>query len=97
MKNQAIKDAKSVFSKKVKKSKYKIVPILKKPVCVWNNQNYSFDCTHISIPLMVNRKSTRIKIRALLVDKKNRNWDILKHKLGTLRITKKSQKWIANV
>ncbi|HDR6893683.1 TPA: transposase, partial [Bacillus thuringiensis] len=43
VKNQAIKDAKSVFSTKVKKSKYKIVPILKRPVCVWNNQNYSFD------------------------------------------------------
>lgn len=36
VKNQAIKDAKSVF-KKVKKSKYTIVPVLKKPVCIWNN------------------------------------------------------------
>ncbi len=97
VKNQAIKDAKSVFSTKVKKSKYKIIPILKKPVCVWNNQNYSFDFTHISIPFMVNGKSTRLKIRALLVDKYNRNFDLLKHKLGTLRITKKSNKWIAQI
>ncbi|MGG1664644.1 RNA-guided endonuclease TnpB family protein, partial [Brevibacillus sp. NRS-1366] len=57
VKNQAIKDAKSVFSTKVKKRKYTIVPILKKPVCVWNNQNYSFDFTHISIPFVVNGKS----------------------------------------
>lgn len=49
VKNQAIKDTKSVFSTKVKKSKYKIVLILKRPVCVWNNQNYSFDFTHILI------------------------------------------------
>ena len=42
VKNQTIKDAKSVFSTKVKKSNYKMIPVLKKPVCVWNNQNYSF-------------------------------------------------------
>nr|WP_275403104.1 transposase [Sporosarcina limicola] len=97
VKNQAINDAKSIFSEKVKKSNYKIIPILKKPVCVWNNQNYSFDFTHISIPFMVNGKSTRLKIRALLIDKENRNFDLLKHKLGTLRITKKSHKWVAQI
>lgn len=97
VKNQAIKDAKSVFSTKVKKSKYKIVPILKKPICVWNNQNYSLDFTFISFPIMVNGKSTRIKVRALLIDKDNRNFGLLKHKLGTLRITKKSHKWVTQI
>lgn len=97
MKNQAIKDAKSLFATKVKKSKYKIIPILKRPVCVWNNQNYSFDTTHISIPFKINGKSTRLKVRALLIDKNNRNLDLLKHKLGTLRITRKSNKWIAQI
>lgn len=97
VKNQAIKDAKSVFSTKVKKSKYKIIPILKNPVCVWNNQNYAFDFTHISMPFMVNGKSTRLKVRALLTDKDNRNVDLFKHKLGTLRITKKSHKWVAQI
>ncbi|MBK5349195.1 transposase [Bacillus sp. TH22] len=97
VKNQAIKDAKSLFATKVKKSKYKIIPILKRPVCVWNNQNYSFDCTYISIPFMVNGKSTRLKVRALLTDKNNRNLDLLKYKLGTLRITKKSNKWMAQI
>lgn len=97
VKNQAIKDAKSVFSTKVKKSKYKIVPILKRPVCVWNNQNYSFNFTHISMPFTVNGSSTRLQIRALLTDKYNRNFELLKHKLGTIRITKKSAKWIAQI
>lgn len=97
VKNQAIKDAKSIFSTKVKKSKYKLIPVLKKPICVWNNQNYSFDFTHISVPLIVNGKSTRVRIRAFLIDKNNRNFDLLKHKLGTLRITKKSNKWIAQI
>lgn len=96
VKNQAIKDAKSVFQK-AKKSKYTAVPVLKKPVCIWNNQNYSFDFTHISMPIMIDGKTTKTPIRALLVDKDNRNFDLLKHKLGTLRITQKSGKWIAQI
>ncbi|WP_431030217.1 RNA-guided endonuclease InsQ/TnpB family protein [Lysinibacillus sp. LZ02] len=96
VKNQAIKDAKGVF-KKVKKSKFTTVPVLKKPVCIWNNQNYSFDFTHISMPIMLDGKATKTPIRALLVDKDNRNFDLLKHKLGTLRITKKAEKWIAQI
>ena len=96
VKNQAIRDAKSVFQK-AKKSHFTVIPVLKKPVCVWNNQNYSFDFTHISLPLMVEGKVTKIPIRALLIDKSNRNFDLLKHKLGTLRITKKSKEWIAQI
>ncbi|MEW9675007.1 transposase [Lentibacillus sp. L22] len=97
VKNQAIKDAKSVF-KKAKKNKYEVVPNLKKPVCIWNNQNYSFDSTHISVPIMVGGKVKKTPIRALLIDKDNRNLELIKHnKLGTLRITKKSGKWIAQI
>ena len=96
VKNQAIKDAKSVFNK-AKKTKFETVPILKKPMCIWNNQNYSFDFTHISIPIMIDGKTKKTPIRALLTDKDNRNFDLLKHKLGTLRITKKSDKWIAQI
>nr|WP_217504696.1 RNA-guided endonuclease TnpB family protein [Paenibacillus taichungensis] len=97
VKNQAIKDARSVFITKVKKSKYTIIPTLKRPICVWNNQNYSFDFTHISIPFMVEGKSNRVKIRALFIDKDNRNVNLLKHKLGTLRVTKCSGKWVAQI
>jgi len=96
VKNQAIKDAKSIFQK-AKKSKYTTIPVLKKPVCIWNNQNYSFNFLYISIPIMIDGKAKKTPIRALLVDKKNRNFDLLKHKLGTLRITQKSGKWIAQI
>ncbi|MEI3614852.1 RNA-guided endonuclease InsQ/TnpB family protein [Pseudogracilibacillus sp. SO30301A] len=96
VKNQAIKDAKSVF-KKARKSKFTTVPVLKKPVCIWNNQNYSFNSTHISMPIMIKGKAKKTPIRALLVDKDNRNFELLKHKLGTLRITRKSGKWIAQI
>ncbi|MEK5231993.1 transposase [Lysinibacillus sp. FSL K6-0232] len=96
VKNQVIKEAKSVF-RKAKKTKFETVPVLKKPMCIWNNQNYSFDSTHISLPIMVDGKTKKTPIRALLVDKGHRNLDLLKHKLGTLRITKKSDKWIAQI
>lgn len=96
VKNQAIKDAKSVF-KKAKKNKFAAVPVLKKPICIWNNQNYSFNFAYISMPIMIDGKATKTPIRALLVDKDNRNFDLLKHKLGTLRITKKANKWIAQI
>lgn len=96
VKNQAIRDAKSVF-KKAKKSKYKHVPVLKRPVCIWNNQNYSLNDNHISMPIMANGKASKTPIRALVVDKGNRNLELLKHKLGVLRITKKANKWIAQI
>ncbi|NWN98437.1 MAG: IS200/IS605 family element transposase accessory protein TnpB [Bacillus sp. (in: Bacteria)] len=96
VKNQAIKDAKSVF-KKAKKTKFETVPVIKKPMCIWNNQNYSFDFTHIYLPIMIDGKAKKTPIRALLVDKDNRNFNLLKQKLGTLRITKKSNKWVAQI
>lgn len=96
VKNQAIKDAKSVF-KKAKKTTFETVPVLKKPVCIWNNQNYSFDFTHISLPIMIDGNAKKTPIRALLTDKNNRNFDLLTHKLGTLRITRKSNKWMAQI
>ena len=96
VKNQVIKDAQSLF-KKVKKSKFKIIPILKKPYCTWNNQNYSFDFESISLPIMMDGKAKKTAIKAEMVDKHNRNFSLLNHKLGTLRITKKSNKWIAQI
>lgn len=91
VKNQAIQDAKSVF-KKYKKTN--VVPILKKPVCIWNNQNYKINDSYISFPVYTNGKSTRIKVKAILTEYQKQQ---LQHKLGTLRITKKSGKWIAQV
>ena len=96
VKSQVIIDAKSVF-RKVKKSKYKVIPILKKPYCTWNNQSYSFDFESISFPIMINGKVKKSAIRAEMVDKHNRNFSLLNNKLGTLRITKKSNKWIAQI
>lgn len=94
VKNQAIKDAKSVF-KKAKKSKYKIIPILKKPVIVWNNQNYTVNGDSVSMPFMIDGKSKKIEIKADLNNDIFHN--ISNGKLRTLRVTKKGRKYIAQI
>lgn len=93
VKNQAIRDAKSVYrkSKKLKK-----VPILKKPVCLWNNQNYRIKENTLEFPVLVNGKSKRIKVKAVFSDYQK---ILIENaaKLGLLRITQKSGKWIAQI
>ncbi|OGX79981.1 transposase [Exiguobacterium sp. SH31] len=96
VKNQAIQDAKSMF-KKAKKKGFQVVPVLKKPYCTWNNQNYSFDFESISLPIMIDGNVKKTAIRAEMVDPDNRNATLLANKLGTLRIIKKSNKWIAQI
>ncbi len=105
VKNQAIRDAQSVYSKYKKavkanskkladKQREATVPVLKKPVCVWNNQNYSFKDGILSFPVSFKGKSQRISIRALTTDYQ---LQYLRHKSGSLRITQKSSKWIAQI
>lgn len=90
VKNQAIQDAKSVYKKYMKTNK---LPILKKPVCIWNNQNYKVN-DYLSFPVLIDGKSQRIKVKMLLTDYQKQQ---LSNKLGTLRISKKSGKWIAQI
>jgi len=105
VKNQAIQDAKSVF-KKYKKNvransqrkpedrKEIKVPILKKPVAIWNNQNYSLNGNIVSFPVLISDKSKRIEVKAILTDYQRER---LAGKSGTLRITQKSDKYIAQI
>ncbi len=94
LKNQAIRDARSVFAK-YRTGKVDRLPLLRKPVGIWNNQNYSYDVNHISFPVWNNGKSTIITIKAYLTD--TQLTDLQNNKLGTLRITQKSGKWIAQI
>lgn len=105
VKNQAIQDAKSVFKKykkniranaklKPEEQKEVKVPILKKPVAIWNNQNYSLKENSLSFPVLVNNESTRVKVNAVLTDYQRER---LTGKLGSLRIAQKSGKYIAQI
>lgn len=92
VKNQCIRDAKSIY-KKHKKQVTKSIAVLKKPVCIWNNQNFSVEESTISFPIWLN-KSKKISIKAIIPQ---RCKDFLINKRGTLRITKKSNKYIAQI
>ncbi len=91
VKNQAIRDAKSVYrrSKQLKK-----VPILKKPVCIWNNQNYTIKENIIEFPVFIHHQSKRMAVKAVITEYQQ---TLLKNKWGTLRITRKSNKWMAQI
>jgi len=91
LKNQAIRDAKSVYAKY---RKTKTRSILKKPVSVWNNQNWTLKDGVLCFPVIVNGKCTRIKVPVLLT---TYQLEKLNGKPGTLRITEKSGKWIAQI
>jgi len=90
VKAQCTLDAKSIYQKH-KKGVTRTIAVLKKPVCIWNNQNYSIEDGGISFPVWVG-KSRRIIVKAEITDEQKQQ---LQGKLGTLRITQKSDKWIA--
>ena len=92
VKNQAIRDARSIYGKC---RKTHIQHTLRKPIILWNNQNYRISEGFISVPLCLNGKTHRIQLRAATPP------DILSKmasgRLGTLRVTQKNGKWIAQV
>lgn len=95
VKNQAIRDAKSVFQK-ARKTKFSIVPVLKKPVVIWNNQNFSVTRAHISMPFIVEGRSRKLSVSAHVQE---RDIELLAQsvKVGTLRVTRKGTKWMAQI
>ncbi|WP_059105042.1 RNA-guided endonuclease InsQ/TnpB family protein [Shouchella shacheensis] len=95
VKNQVIRDAKSVFNK-TKKKNYTVRHILKKPVILWNNQNFKVLDEHISVPLIIKDKSKRVSIK-MIADQYELDLLNSSSKIGTLRITQKNKKWIAQI
>lgn len=69
--NKYNKDFRKVFAKNKKLTKQKsnftikepTVPILKKPCCYVNNQNFKIKNNYIEFPILINGKSKRISIR----------------------------------
>lgn len=86
VKNQALRDAQSVYKKSIELG---VIPVLKKPICQWNNQNWHLtDCT-LTIPMWVNGKVEQVSIAC--------HGLVYTDKRGTLRIKKKRGKWIADI
>jgi putative transposase len=105
LKGQIAQDTRSIFQKYTKTVKVNAqkepekqrnikVPVLKKPVAIWNNQNFAVKCSQLSFPVWQDGKSNRIVVKASLTDYQE---SLLTNKLGTLRITQKSGKYIAQI
>lgn len=90
--NQAIRDAKSVYTKYKKTKK---LSVLKKPVYYINNQNYTILDNAIAFPISINGKTKKTYFKAIATD---RDIELIKKsKLGLMRIVEKSGKWYAQV
>ena len=94
IKNQCIQDAKSIY-KKFLRGKVQSLPVLRKSCAMWNNQNFSIFENYISFPVWKDSKSTRIKVKALIPA--DLYAFLSTHKLGSLRLTYKNHKLIAQV
>ncbi len=86
VKNQALRDARSVFKRSLE---LEVLPVLKKPICQWNNQNWHLEHGTLTLPVCLNGKTQQIQIACADV--------ALDGLPGILRIKKKRGKWIADI
>lgn len=71
------------------------LPILKKPCCYINNQNYRFKDNCLEFPVMENGKSKRISVFVKLTDRQRAL--LSGAKFGTMRIVLKNQTLVAQI
>ncbi len=86
VKNQALRDARSVFKRSLE---LEVLPVLKKPICQWNNQNWQISHGTLTLPVCLDGKTQQIQVDCADVE--------LSGLPGILRIKKKRGKWIADV
>jgi transposase len=86
VKNQALRDARSVWKQSFELGS---IPVLRKPICQWNNQNWRIEGEALMIPVCENRQVGQIAICCSTVESLG--------KPGILRIKHKGGKWIADV
>ena len=97
--NKACRDADRKNAKLAKQGKNITVtatlPVLKKPCCYINNQNYKVKDDYIEFPIFVNGKSKRLSVKVSMTD--NQKFIFVNSKLGTMRIVYKNNKIIAQI
>lgn len=71
------------------------LPILKKPCCYINNQNYKIKDNCIEFPVMINGKSKRISVPVRLTERQRSLFSGAK--LGTMRIVIKNHTLVAQI
>jgi putative transposase len=86
VKNQALRDAQAVFKRSFELG---CIPVLKKPICQWNNQNWRIKQGTLILPVSLDGKTQQVHIHCADL--------LLRGKAGILRIKKKRDKWIADI
>lgn len=97
--NKACRDADRKNTKLAKQGKnIKVIatrPVLKKPCCYINNQNFKVNGNNIEFPVMINGKSKRLSICTKMTDRQKSIFST--SKLGTMRIVVKNNSVIAQI
>ncbi len=86
VKNQVLRDARSVFKRSLDLG---VIPVLKKPICQWNCQNWQMEQGILSLPVHMDGKTQQVHLRCAQVN--------LEGLPGILRIKKRRGKWIADI
>lgn len=93
LRDQCRIDARSIWRKTLKNGGR--FPVLRRSVAIWNNQNYTVEADGIAFPVWLNGRSRKIHVKAIIPEEV---LSILQnHKLGTMRISKKNGKYIAQI
>ncbi len=86
VKNQVLRDARSVFKRSLDLG---VIPVLKKPLAQWNNQNWQVTDALLTLPLCINGKTMQAHIAC--------DGLVYVGKPGLLRIKQKRGKWMADL
>jgi transposase len=86
VKNQALRNARSVWKRSFALG---VIPVLRTPICQWNNQNWRIEGDTLLIPVSQNGQVGQLAIRCSTVETLG--------KPGILRIKRKRGKWVADV
>jgi IS605 OrfB family transposase len=86
VKNQALRDARSVWKRSFELDS---IPVLRRPICQWNKQNWRIDGDTLVIPVCQDGKVGQIAVRCSAA--------LPLGQPGVLRIKRKRGKWVADV
>lgn len=86
VKNQAPRDARSVYKRSFELG---CIPVLRKPICQWNNQNWRITGDSLLLPVYWDGQVRQIAIRCAPVAQDGTP--------GLLRIKRKRGKWVADI
>ena len=89
------KNSKLAKQKSTSTIKEPSIPVLKKPCCYINNQNYKIKDDHIEFPALIDGKVKRIAVRTSMTDRQE--LILSDAKLGILRIVYKGKKIVAQI